>query len=322
MAAQIDKNSKDNAEETRLPDGAESTSANGGETSAESTANLPAIPFRDQDLMALVAAKRRLEQPSLTAQISDMVGSPIETLMRRLPQNMHERVDTVVQAALLSSLNLAVNSLQYEKTSSLAQRGHTDADGETELNRPPARDGFHKWLGAGTGAVGGVFGMWALSVELPVSTALILRSIADIARSEGHDLDSLEVRLSCLEVFALGGRSKRDNAAESGYWLVRAGLAKTIADAATYLARHGMSASGGPPLVRLVAAIASRFGSSVTAQAAVKALPLVSAVTGGAINVLFMNHFQEMAHGHFTVRRLEARYGRDAVEAKYKELKV
>jgi hypothetical protein len=74
--------------------------------------------------------------------------------------------------------------------------------------------------------------------------------------------------------------------------------------------------------VRLVSAVASRFGSSVTAQAAVKALPVVSAVTGGAINVLFMNHFQEMAHGHFAVRRLEARYGRAAVEAKYKELAV
>lgn len=284
--------------------------------------NLPAQPFRDKDLMALVAAKRRLEQPSLTAQISDMVGSPIEQVMRRLPNNMHARVDTVVQAALLSSLNVAVNSLHKKPLDASAARQMAQNLEEGDPTHPPAQDRFHRWLGAGTGAVGGIFGMWALSVELPVSTALILRSIADIARSEGHDLDSLEVRLACLEVFALGGRSKQDNAAESGYWLVRAGLAKTLADAATYLARHGMASRGAPPLVRLVAAIASRFGSSVTAQAAVKMLPVVSAVTGGAINVLFMSHFQEMAHGHFTVRRLEARYGRPAVEAKYKDLAV
>lgn len=272
---------------------------------AKTDPQLPAVPFEEADLAALVAAKRRLEQPSLTAQISDLVGSPIESLMRHLPSNMHERIDSVVQAALLSGLNLAVNSLQSK-----------------DAQPTPARDGFHRLLGAGTGAVGGIFGVWALSVELPVSTGLILRSIADIARSEGHDLNSLEVRLACLEVFALGGRSKRDNAAESGYWLVRAGLAKTIADAATHLAQHGMAAGSAPPLVRLVAAISARFGSSVTAQAAAKALPVVSAVTGGAINVLFMNHFQEMAHGHFVIRRLETRYGRAAVEAKYKELAV
>jgi len=42
-------------------------------------------------------------------------------------------------------------------------------------------------------------------VELPISTAMMLRSIADIAHSQGEDLEDMEARLSCLEVFALGG---------------------------------------------------------------------------------------------------------------------
>jgi hypothetical protein len=67
-----------------------------------------------------------------------------------------------------------------------------------------------------SGAVGGFFGLPALALELPVSTTLLLRAIADIARSEGEPIKSTESRLACLEVFALGGNSRSDDATESG----------------------------------------------------------------------------------------------------------
>ena len=35
---------------------------------------------------------------------------------------------------------------------------------------------------------------------------------------------------------------------------------------------------------------------------------------------VFMDHFQDIAHGHFTVRRLERRYGLDAVQAAYQSI--
>jgi hypothetical protein len=38
------------------------------------------------------------------------------------------------------------------------------------------------------------------------------------------------------------------------------------------------------------------------------------------VNVLFMNHFQRVAQGHFMVRRLERQYGRDVVREFYEEL--
>jgi hypothetical protein len=40
-----------------------------------------------------------------------------------------------------------------------------------------------------------------LPIELPVSTVIMLRSIADIARSEGEDLSDPR-RLPCVQVFA------------------------------------------------------------------------------------------------------------------------
>jgi hypothetical protein len=48
-----------------------------------------------------------------------------------------------------------------------------------------------------------------LPIELPVSTIIMLRLIADIARSAGEDLSDPEAALSCVQVFALGGRPIR-----------------------------------------------------------------------------------------------------------------
>jgi hypothetical protein len=33
-----------------------------------------------------------------------------------------------------------------------------------------------------------------------------------------------------------------------------------------------------------------------------------------------MSHFQEMAHGHFAVRRLERKYGKELVQANYEAI--
>jgi len=74
--------------------------------------------------------------------------------------------------------------------------------------------------------------------------------------------------------------------------------------------------------VRLITSIASRFGIIVSEQVAAKAVPIVGAAGGSIINVLFMNHFQEMARGHFIVKRLERKYGTQRVEAAYNQLAV
>jgi len=147
----------------------------------------------------------------------------------------------------------------------------------------------------------------------------MLRSIADIARSEGHDVSLLEVRLACLEVFALGGGSPTDDAGESGYWMIRGALSKYLSDAANHLARKGLTDKSAPALVRLAAQIAARFGVVVSEQAAAQVVPVVGAVSGGAINYLFMNHFQDVAKGHFVVKRLEKKYGTALVRKAYEE---
>jgi hypothetical protein len=172
-------------------------------------------------------------------------------------------------------------------------------------------------LAATSGAIGGLFGIAGLPIELPVSTILMLRSIADVARSEGEDLATIEAREACIQVFALGGRSTGDDAAETGYFAVRAILARTVGEAAEFVAEKGIVQEGAPVLVRLLAGFASRSSIAVSEKALLQFLPLVGAVGGAGINVLFITHFQRMARGHFIVRRLERTYGREEVRRAY-----
>ena len=70
----------------------------------------------------------------------------------------------------------------------------------------------------------------------------------------------------------------------------------------------------------LVSEIASRFGIIVSERFAASALPVLGAVGGAAVNVIFMNHFQRIAQGHFIIRRLERLYGSGPVQREYEEL--
>jgi EcsC protein family len=178
---------------------------------------------------------------------------------------------------------------------------------------------FHKALALATaaGAAGGAFGLATLPIELPVSTIIMLRSIADIARSEGEDLSDQEAALSCVQVFALGRRPGSADASESGYFAVRGMLAKSVTQAARFVVERGVIEEGGPILVRFITQVASRFGLVVTQKLAAQAIPLVGALGGAAVNYAFIEHFQEVARGHFAVRRLERAYGKEAVQKEY-----
>ena len=128
--------------------------------------------------------------------------------------------------------------------------------------------------------------------------------------------------MACLEVFALGGETESDDAADTGYYGIRLALAWPVTHATHYVARHGLAAEGGPILASLVSAISTRFGVAVSEKMAAMAVPLIGAAGAATINLLFMAHFQEMARGHFVVRRLERKYGKELVQGslRYQEI--
>jgi hypothetical protein len=97
-------------------------------------------------------------------------------------------------------------------------------------------------------------------------------------------------------------------------------LAKSVSEAARFIAQHGVARQGSPVLVRFITQVASRFGLVVTQKAAAQALPVVGALGGAAVNYAFIEHFQEVARAHFTVRRLERAYGKDRVRMEYERI--
>jgi hypothetical protein len=168
----------------------------------------------------------------------------------------------------------------------------------------------------GAGAIGGFFGLPGLLLELPVTTGLILRSIAEIARAEGEQLADPQTQLACIEVFALGGRSTEDDAAETGYYGMRLALAAHFSSLRLTM---GLSAGEAalPGSIVAIRAIASRFGLAISDRVAAHLVPVLGAASGAVINGLFIRHFQTMAQAHFTVRRLERQYGQDPIRRMY-----
>lgn len=264
---------------------------------APTQAELPA-----GDLGTLRGAVEALERSTLVGRLSGMAGQPLEQLGRSLPAPVMEAVSRATEKALKAALNVALKSL---------------------VSRPSlAGPTLHRVAAATSGALGGALGLATLPLELPVSTILMLRAIADIAREEGEDLADPETGLACLQVFALGSRAGEDDLAQSGYFAVRGALAKTMSEAARVAATRGLADGSAPALVRYVAQIASRFGVVVSQKVAAGAVPVIGAIGGAAVNAAFMEHFRTVARAHFTVRRLERDHGREVVAEAYERLRI
>ncbi|HLN07678.1 MAG TPA: EcsC family protein [Xanthobacteraceae bacterium] len=259
-----------------------------------------AVRLTEADHRALSSAVLSLENPGLAARLTSLAGTPVELMGKMLPPGASGIISAAVTKGLDAALAVALRTMR---------------------NGPQAGSHlFHRALAAASGAIGGSFGLATLAVELPISTIIMLRSIADIARSEGEDLRSPETALACVEVFALGGRPGAD-AAESGYFAVRSVLATSVTEAARFIARRGIVEPGAPVIVRFIAQVGSRFGAVVTQKFAVQAVPVIGAVGGAAVNYAFIDHFQTVARAHFTIRRLERSYGKDVVRSEYELLR-
>ncbi len=257
------------------------------------------MDFEPKDLTDLKRAKELLENPGMAARIANMLGTPIETGFGMLPARWSEKVMDITRSALTRAFDVALLTMK----------------------KKPQAEAFNLWhkvAVAATGGIGGFFGLAALAAELPISTTLMLRSIADVARSEGEDLDSPAAKMACIEVFALGGGG--NGAAESGYFAVRAALSRSLGRAAEYLAQAGGVSQGASALTRFMLQIAERFSIQVSEKAAAQAIPAVGAAGGALINTFFIDHYQDTARGHFIIRRLERKYGRELVQSTYATL--
>jgi EcsC protein family len=253
------------------------------------------------DREALKLAVHNLENPNFAARLADYAGVPVNRVLSILPKFANGQLSAMVRSAVMKGLDVAIDTLEEDATL-------------------PPLTGFSSFLAGVTGGVSGLIGFAALPFELPLTTTFMLRAIAAIARHEGEDLSQIEARLACLEVFAFGAKRPAGQQIDIGYYAARALLNKYTSEIAAFVAERGAVDVSAPVVTSLVSEIVSRFGLVVSDKAAAGALPILGAVGGATVNVIFMDHFQRIAQGHFTLRRLERTYGSATVRQLYADL--
>lgn len=163
----------------------------------------------------------------------------------------------------------------------------------------PEKSGAYRLGGALSGAMGGMGGLATTLAELPVTTGLIMRSVADIARGQGLDLNDPAVRAACVEVFAFGGPLEEDDDADIAFW-------------ATRLA--------GQEMAQLMAAVVVRYAPNMMTKLGAQAVPLVGAAIGAGLNLVYMDFYQRMARVVFALQPIEQAEGRAAVRRRFAAL--
>lgn len=255
----------------------------------------------ENDLNDLKTAKALLENKGVANKITNLLGNPIQKSLDILPKNWNEKLSDITTSSLLKAADAAIFTMK-------------NTPNEKSSNT------LHKIATGASGALGGLFGIAGLSFELPITTTIMLRSVADIARSHGESISDTDTKFACLGVFALGGHSIDNKTLESGYYATKTVLSNSMKDLGRYITEQGIVQEGSPLFLKFISNIAERFGLQITEKVIAQSVPIIGAAGGAIINTIFMEHFQSMAEGHFTVRKLERKYGKDLIKKIYNTL--
>lgn len=198
----------------------------------------------------------------------NLAGGQVEDGLNLLPAKTRKLIETRAKTALSQAYNLAERSR-----------------GQSLLHRPFASDGAHRAVSVLTGALGGLGGLPTALAELPVATMVIFRAIQGVAESYGEDPTSDETRLEVLRVFGAGGPGDDDDGVDTAFIGARMALSGSAVNA-------------------LIAKIAPKFAAQISQKLASQAVPIIGAVAGAGVNYVFTTYYTEIAHVHFSLRKL------------------
>jgi len=247
----------------------------------------------------ILSAARFLENPSFMVQAANVLGKPLELAQKALPKSTQLMISKATEKALHKTLDISISTMSSELKQNLPKQ-------------PLLQGKKHTLAAAVSGAVGGFFGPLALTIELPITTGIMFRSIATIAQSFGEDLSNEQVRLECLQVFSMGSpQSTADDAMKSAYFSQRLAFNSFLKN----ITEKGAASI----LARVIARITPRFQLVVAEKILAEAMPILGAAGGALINTAFTNYFNSTAYYHFGLRRLERKYGPEIVQKIYLE---
>ena len=141
-----------------------------------------------------------------------------------------------------------------------------------------------------SGAIGGAAGLVGSLAEMPVTITVMLHAIRGEAIAAGYDPAARAVRLACLEVFAAGTPLRADDGVNTAFLSARLTVA-------------------GPTIQKVAARAAERLAAVLGQKLAAQAVPVFGAVTGAALNAVYLGYYRELARIRFRLMRLSEIYG-------------
>lgn len=194
----------------------------------------------------------------------NLLGGQAENLLDRLPGGVRNQLGEATGQAL----RLAMQTAQKSRRVLPAQ--------SPRMNRA---------ISTVMGAAGGAAGLPGALVELPATTAFLLRVIQDGAAARGFDPNAENVMFDCLRVFASAGPLAQDDGAETAFLSLRLGLS-------------------GQALNQVINTVAPRLASAMGHKLAAQSVPILGAAAGATANYVYAGYYHEIALVHFGLRRL------------------
>ncbi|WP_092445737.1 EcsC family protein [Winogradskyella sediminis] len=279
--------------------------------------NLQTNIITPEDKAALMRAKSNMQNLGWAIRNVNKIGNTVETGVSYVPEKVLVKVEKITESVLLKIIKANLLTIQKHKTF-----------------KKPSKTTY-KSIVTGTGAVSGFFGASTgfgtaiFASEVAITTKFLMRTIMDIARSEGEDIYTIEGQMACLEVFALGGDSKDDDGMEMSYYTTRMALNSALNNVSVASIKMGIDSLvkgvgtlGSNVVSNFLSKITTRLSLLISEKFLAQAVPIAGAIGGGGLNYVFVNHFQNMATAHFTVRRLERKYGEAEVKLAYDNIKI
>lgn len=196
-------------------------------------------------------------------------GTTAEDWLNKLPRPVRDGLDGATRAALARAVKAAQMS-----------RGAV----------PDQPDWINTTIGAAMGAVGGFGGAPTALAELPVTTTLLLRVIQGVAAEHGFDPSEESVQFDCLTVFGSAGPMASDDGSDTAFFSARLGLS-------------------GAAMSKIIHTVAPRLAAAMGQKLAAQSVPILGAAAGAAINYTFTSYYREMAHVHFSLRKMAVEAG-------------
>lgn len=194
----------------------------------------------------------------------NLIGGQVENLLAQLPVAPRVQLGKATEQALYLAMQAARQSRRLV---------------------PGQSRRMNRLVSTAMGAAGGAGGLPGALVELPATTAFLLRTIQDAAAVEGFDPNAESVMFDCLRVFASAGPLARDDGSDTAFVSLRFSLS-------------------GQALNQVITTVAPRLATAFGHKLAAQSVPILGAAAGATVNYVYSGYYHEIALVHFGLRRL------------------